>query len=214
MSTPERQSARARRRRHEHERQAVVFGVIIAGLAVVGVGALAVYTGAVDSPFDEPFYAPASDQSKLAVPCVPDETMPVPYADVHVNVLNASGDVGIARITGDLLTDRGFTVDSLGNADETLDFIEIATNAEGLPAAYTLAAQFETPAVVLDDRAEPTVDVLVGSGFSGLVEEESVGLEADTPLVNLAGCVPVDEITPRHLPTPEPTVQDDEAAEE
>ncbi|MEK8227446.1 hypothetical protein NKG05_17085 [Oerskovia sp. M15] len=33
-----------------HERQAVVFGLLVAFLAITGIGALAVYTGAVDAP--------------------------------------------------------------------------------------------------------------------------------------------------------------------
>ena len=41
-----------------HERQAVVFGLLIAALAVVGLGALAVYTGAIDAPFDRPLSSP------------------------------------------------------------------------------------------------------------------------------------------------------------
>ena len=45
--------ARALRRRHMRERQAVVFGVLLAALAVIGLGAAAVYTGSLSLPFVE-----------------------------------------------------------------------------------------------------------------------------------------------------------------
>jgi hypothetical protein len=42
--------ARTLRRRHMHERQAVIFGVLLAGLALAGLGAAAVYTGTLAVP--------------------------------------------------------------------------------------------------------------------------------------------------------------------
>ncbi|ROS78929.1 LytR C-terminal domain-containing protein [Cellulomonas sp. PhB143] len=205
MSTPERQTPRERRRRHEHERQAVVFGLIIAVLAVIAVGALAVYTGAVDPPFDKQFFAKDDARSQVQQPCIPDDTKPVPYEKVKVDVLNASGEIGVAKITGNMLTERGFTVVSLGNATQKLDYIEISSNKKTLAAAYTVAAQFDSPVIALDDRKAGTVSVTVGSDFQGMIDDDDVGLTADSTLKSVKGCVPVDEITPEHVPTPTPS---------
>ena len=49
MTDPDR--ARALRRRHVHERQAVIFGILLAILAVAGVSAAAIYTGNLNVPF-------------------------------------------------------------------------------------------------------------------------------------------------------------------
>ncbi|GII97819.1 LytR cell envelope-related transcriptional attenuator [Sediminihabitans luteus] len=189
-----------------------MFGVIIALLAVVGVGALAVYTGAIKSPFEREFYTAPSAIDSAVVVCPPEDALPVPYPDVKVEVVNASDRLGLAGIVGDVLADRGFDVVDVSNASQSLDYVEISTNVEGLAAAYTLAAQFEESAVVLDDRAEPTVSVAIGGDFEEFVPEDVVPLEAKTPLVAPAGCHPADAITPRHVPTPTPTASEAPAA--
>ncbi|WP_083371705.1 LytR C-terminal domain-containing protein [Paraoerskovia marina] len=217
MTTPQQPTARDRRRRREHERQALVFGILIAILAVIGVGSLAVYTGAVESPFNRGFTTIGESKDTLQQPCVPDETMPVSYKSVSVTVLNASGRTGIATITGDMLVDRGFQVAEVGNAldengnAEELPYTLVSSNAAGLAAAYTVAAQLTNSAVVLDDRPEPTVDVRVGANFDGLIPEDEVTLEADVPLTSPDQCTDVEDITPRHSPEPEPEATEEGA---
>ncbi|WP_448631846.1 hypothetical protein [Cellulomonas soli] len=87
---------RVLRRRHMHERQAVVFGVLLAGLAVAGVGAAAVYTdtinlGVFDRGFSSP--APTATTADQAV-CPPAGALPVSYDQITVTVLNGSGAAG------------------------------------------------------------------------------------------------------------------------
>lgn len=213
MTTPHQPTPRDRRRRHEHERQALVFGILVAILAVIGVGSLAVYTGAVDSPFDRGFTTTTQSKTTLQQPCIPADTMPAPYKSVSITVLNASGRPNLASITGDMLVDRGFAVSEVGNADE-LPYTLVTSNAAGLAAAYTVAAQFNNTAVVLDDRPEPTVEVSVGKSFEGLIAEDDITLESDVPLESPETCTPVDDITPRKspAPAPEPTETTDESA--
>lgn len=203
--------ARSVRRRRMHERQAVVFGLLIAALAVTGLGALAVYTGAIESPFDRPFTAPQETNPLADVPvaCAPDGALPVPTGDVHVTVLNASGtSEPLAGLNKDVLVERGFAVDAIGNApdldgdgqSDVMERTQIHFGAAGIPAAYTLAAHYAEPGLVLDAREDATVTLYIGEDFEDFVDPELVGIAADVPLESREGCVPAAEITPRPLP--------------
>lgn len=205
--------ARAVRRRRMHERQAVVFGLLIAALAVTGLGALAVYTGAIEAPFDRPFSTPeATDElADVPVPCLPDGTLPVPSGEVHVVVLNASGESEpLAGLNEDVLVERGFVVDAIGNApdldgDARPDVkarTQIHFGAAGLAAAYTLAAHYPEPGLVLDTREDATVTLYVGQDFDDIVDSELVGIAADVPLESREGCVPIEQVTPQPVPVP------------
>ncbi len=206
-------TARTERRRRMHERQAVVFGLLIAALAVVGLGALAVYTGAIEAPFDRPLSSPEAvdDLAHVEVPCLPEGTLPVATGDIQVNVYNASGkDAPLGRLNEDLLTSRGFAVISTGNApdldgdgkSDVMAQTQIHFGAAGLAQAYTLAAHYDDPGLVLDAREDATVDLYVGADFEDVVDPEFVGLSGDVPLESRAGCVAIEEITPQPLPVP------------
>jgi hypothetical protein len=205
--------ARSVRRRRMHERQAVVFGLLIAALAVAGLGALAVYTGAVDAPFARPFTTPEETDplADVEVPCLPDGTLPVPSGQVRVSVLNASGKrEPLAGLNEDVLVERGFVVDSIGNAPDLdgqdgpdiLERTQIHFGVAGIAAAYTLAAHYPEPGLVLDAREDATVTLYIGEDFDDVVDSELVGIAADVPLESREGCVPAEQITPRPLPVP------------
>ena len=103
---------RVLRRRHMHERQAVVFGVLLAGLALTGLGAVAVFTGALEVPgLARGFSSPSPEAgSLLVVPCPPTGAAPVPYAQITVSVLNGSTRSGLAAETAADLVERGFVI--------------------------------------------------------------------------------------------------------
>jgi hypothetical protein len=206
-------AARNVRRRRMHERQAVVFGLLIAALAVVGLGALAIFTGAVDAPFERALSSPevTDDLAEVDVPCLPEGVLPVPSSQVQVNVLNASGtDEPLGRLNQDVLRSRDFVVLGTGNApdldgDGEPDEVartQIHFGAAGVAQAYTLAAHYPEPGLVLDARQDATVDLYVGADFDDVVDPELVGLSAEVPLESRAGCVPIEQITPRALPVP------------
>ena len=71
-----------------------------------------------------------------------------------------------------------------------------------LAHAYTLAAHYPDPGLVLDARQDATVDLSVGADFEDVVDPELVGLSGEVPLESRPGCVPVEQITPRALPVP------------
>jgi hypothetical protein len=213
VTSPGLDQARVERRRREHERQAVVFGVLIAFLAVCGIFALAVYSGAISSPFNRPFNTVGvAEQETYPVPCLPavkgqpDGALPMAYSDVRIRVLNASGEgpggVGQTGLGGTYeaaLRERGFKVDEATNADKNLAYSELRFGKGGIVAAYTVAAHLPDVRLVLDDRRnrDRTVDLLIGAKWEAPLDNADVGISADTPLTNAEGCVPAAEIDPQ-----------------
>jgi hypothetical protein len=198
----EAQRQRALRLRHKHERQAVVFGAIIAGLVVAGLGAAAVYSGKIPSPFHRAFSTPtATVEAARATPCLPDGTLPVAYKDVSVRVLNGTDQAGLAGTVATAFKDRGFAVTGTGNFTPRplAGTARIVTGVPGLAAAYTVAAQVQDARVVLDGRADATVDLAVGTEFVGLIDPAAVTLSPDKPMTSATGCVPANKIV---LPKP------------
>jgi hypothetical protein len=207
-------AARQRRRRHTRERQAVVFGVLLGGLAVAAFGAAAVYTGNVSLPFlSRDFSSP--EPTGLAAedsPCPPEGATPVPYGQVSLNVLNGTARVGLAGDTAAALSQRGFTIAQQLNASQ-MGYSTYAGTAliqfgtQGVAAAYTVAAQFDTPQLVLDTRADASVDVVVGSSYNALVAASDVVLVADQPFAVPEGCIALDQVTPVPQATPPPATE-------
>lgn len=207
MTTPDDvRDARALRRRHKHERQAVIFGVLIAFLAVTGLAAVAVYTGTIDPPFDRGFSTKDVKQDEvLAQPCLPEGTPPVPYSNVSVNVLNATDRSGLASTAAASLGERGFVVASTGNTKVAVEGIRISFGTAGLASAYTLAAHFEGADLYYDTREDASVDVSLGSSFEALREVEAVQLDPTIPMTSREGCMAIEQITPQAIPTAEPS---------
>lgn len=219
MTSPGYDQARVERRRREHERQAVVFGVLIAFLAVCGIFALAVYSGAISSPFNRPFTTVgAAEQKTYPVPCLPavkgqpDGALPTAYSDVQVRLLNASEEIGLALAHETVLADRGFSIISMGNVPVQLQESEIRFGRKGIVQAYTLAAQFPEIRLVLDDRRDRKVDLLIGEEFEAPLDVEDVEVTADQPLRNAEDCVPSADIEPEKRIEPSATDDEDQPA--
>ena len=187
----------------------MVFGAIIASLVVAGLAAAAVYSGKIPSPFHRAFSTPsATVEATQATPCLPDGTLPVAYKDVSMRVLNGTDKSGLASTVGTALKDRGFTVTGTGNFTPRplAGTARVVTGVPGLAAAYTVAAHVQSARIVLDGRAEATVDLAVGTEFTGLIDLAAVTLSPDKPMTSAKGCVPADKIVvPKPSATPSPT---------
>ena len=189
---------RALRRRHMHERQAVVFGVLLATLAVAGLGAAAIFTDAISVPFlDKGFSSePSATARAQAVPCPPEGAKPVAYKKIKVTVYNGTQSPGLAGATGEALTERGFKVVGTENAPTSLDgTARITFGVKGVAAAYTLMAQLPDAQLRLDAREDATVDLIIGGDFTDLLPADDVKLEPKQPIEGLPDCVPFDQVT-------------------
>lgn len=206
MTSPEQQ--RALRRRRRRERQAVVFGSLVAGLAVVGLGAVASYTGAVELPFLEREFAsppPAAVADAAPAPCPAEGALPVAYSEVQVNVLNGADVPGLAGQTVEQLTARGFTTLTADNYPTTVGGTgQVLFGAQGVAAAYTLAAHLNEPILVLDLREDATVDLVLGTEFTALAPAEAVPLDPEVPLEGTPTCLPLEEALTSAVPAPAP----------
>lgn len=223
MSTdPSPDLARQRRRRRVRERQAVIFGVMLGAMAVAAFGAAAVYTGNLSLPFlSQDIASPAPTGLAAAnSPCPPEGALPVPYGEITVNVYNGTNRAGLAGETSTSLAGRGFVIGVQGNASDvgfsgTQDGTAlIQFGAQGAAQAYTVAAQFDSPRLVLDNREDASVDVIVGTSYNALVAAGDVVLAADQPFVAPEGCIPMDQVEPVAQPQPTAAAEGEEAPAE
>lgn len=203
--TPDRQQQL--RRRHTHERQAVVFGSILAGMALATLGAAAVYTDALDLPLlDREFSTKAAEPTAAApppAPCPPADALPVPYAEIQVRVLNGAGTSGLAGSVATELSGRGFGVSGADNYPTTLGSVaQIHFGAAGTAAAYTVAAQLDGEVLVLDQREDAGVDLVLGEAYTTLLDPATIVLDPATPLTGVEGCVPLEEALAEADPAP------------
>ena len=221
MSQTRPDPARALRRRRKHERQAVVFGSLIAALAIAGLGATAVYTGAMEMSFlDRDFTTPAPDPDTIvaAPPCLPADTLPVDPATTQIRVQNGTTRAGLAGRTQTDLQARAFVVIETGNYRPVgvTGTARIRFGATGIATAYTLAKHVPNALMVLDLRTDATVDLILGEDFETLVPAEEVAatLVATEPMVSPAGCVPLEDALTTAGPAPTPSAPPTEAPAE
>lgn len=207
MSTPDQaKRERAARRRHKQERQAVIFGVLIAFLAVSGLAAAAVYTGAIDPPFERGFTAKeSSDDKPTPQPCLAADTLPVPYSSITVRVLNGTKRPGLASSAADELIARGFVVETTGNAAKAYSGIQISFGAAGLASAYTLAAHLPDARFHYDDREDASLDLYLGESYTEFADLDAVLLDPAVAMASVEGCTVIESITPEPQATTAPT---------
>jgi hypothetical protein len=213
VTTPAEIAARKRklRRRHKRERQAVIFGAVLAGLATIGLGAAAVWTGSMESPVSRDWttISPSPTETVMTVPCVAAETLPVAYDDITVNVYNATSRPGLAGSVADLLGQRGFGIGETDNYSIKLRGVgRIGFGAQGVAAAYTLWAHIPGAVLAYDARTDASVDLALGGEYAQLVELDRVPLAADEPLEPAPGCVPLSEAEPLPAPARGVTAED------
>ena len=181
------------RRRHLLERQAVIFGGLIATLLALLLIGLAVWFGAVPAPVSVPFATPPPDDAAVAPPCPPSDARPVAYGEITINVYNGTTRGGLAAATAGELSNRGLKIGARANdpygryAGATL----IRAGAAGLAQAYTVAAIFPDAVVQLDVREDASVDVTLGGDYVAMRPPQEAELDPGQPLTAPAGCYTV-----------------------
>lgn len=143
----------------------------------------------------------------------PDKS-PVTYVQnntVEVAVLNGTNSVGFAKAVGEALQNRNFKVtqvSSLTTTDKTNKTDKKAGKAErttiyygksNIRGAYTLYANFPDAKLVMDNRQDALVSVVLGSTFNDLTKKESVPA-ADTKIKNIQGCTLPSKVDTAKLP--------------
>jgi len=191
----------------------VVFGVLLVAVIVVGLGALAMYLGVIESPFGREFSQPRADATTTP-PCLPraggddplndSEPYPIPYSEIDLRILNASNVAGLAHANATILERRGFEISEIGDFPGRLRYTELRFGERGIIAAYTVAAQFSSIRLVLDDREVETVDLVLGGVYEEPLAEDVVNLFPNVPMTNADDCLPANRLIP--LPGPSLTV--------
>lgn len=129
--------------------------------------------------------------------------MPVAYNAVQVNVLNGSTRIGLAGATATSLAARGFLV--LTTDDYPVGITspaQINFGQAGVAAAYSLASNLDNPVMVLDLRADATVDLVLGPDFTQLIDPAAVVLDPAAPIPAPEGCVPLEQALTTAAPAP------------
>jgi hypothetical protein len=126
-------------------------------------------------------------------PCItlaifPNEFLPAP-SDTNINVLNGSKRVGLATITAEIMGERGFQVGEITNFDEYVveASAEIHYGESAKDQAYLISLYVDGAVLVLDDRTDSTVDLIVGQNFRALQTNEQVEAEKMRPVASPSG---------------------------
>ncbi|WP_407992152.1 LytR C-terminal domain-containing protein [Kitasatospora sp. CMC57] len=120
----------------------------------------------------------AAPDAAPGVPSAPPSSTAVPQpAAVTVNIYNATAKAGLAARTAEEFKKRGFTIGKVGNAPATVEklpttTIQVISGPAGLGGATLLASEVTGATKSADTRVDPSVDVVVGDAFTGLLDPE------------------------------------------
>lgn len=124
-------------------------------------------------------------------PTVPPPTV-VPATQVKVNVFNATGRKGLAAEVATELHRRGFQIGTTANDPlkrNITGVAEVRASTAGKDAERTVAAHVGQVVAVPDQRKDPSVDLVLGASFKGLVPPpQAAAALAPTPAPRPSGC--------------------------
>ena len=127
-------------------------------------------------------------------PCVtlmvsPAESLPA-VARVRVNVLNGTKTPGLAGTTADTLRARGFTIKNVDNVSGNAQIPgvgELRFGPTGKASAQLLEYYFPGAVLKNDGRSKRVVDVVIGTGFTGVTDDATVAAKKASPTPSLSG---------------------------
>jgi hypothetical protein len=181
---------------HTRHRKRLVFLAMASGLVVVA--SLIYFTvGEIIFPAQtQGISSKISPQNDYPMPCL---TTPVDLVDpgeIHIRVLNGTTKGGFARAVSNALALRDYSVLPPDNAPEHVQETYIYYGVNTIAHAYQLAREFYDPVLVLDDREDYLIDVVIGSKFDNLVPVESVAAVGSGVLISSpSNCVTPESIT-------------------
>ena len=86
-------------------------------------------------------------------------------------MLNGTKFAGFAKAVSDALQNREFNAQTPGNYTKKVDRTMIVFGKNGVNQAYTVASNFSDAMLVMDDRQDQLVDVVVGATFDNLQDK-------------------------------------------
>ncbi len=146
----------------------VLIGLLVAAVLV----ALAIQRGEVDFGAAEPTSEPTAPSCPAG---------PFDYQDpsaITVNVYNSTTISGLADTAATQLRERAFAVADIGNRDVSRTGMTaiIVSGPDGAANAFTVQRTVPGSLYLNDNREDRTVDVVLGSGYSGIVPPEAVDI--------------------------------------
>ena len=178
-------------------RQTIVIGSLLAGMALVAVLAMGMWSGVVPVLY-EPGFSSATPKDPATPPvCPPSGAVSVELSSITANVYNGSETAGLAGDVAKTLSSAGVTVANTTNWPQGSydgDILITASNA-GLVNAYTMARAFTGNVTVqIDATADPTdttISVVLGSEYtSSILSDDAMRvLAAGESLIAPNGCV-------------------------
>ena len=194
---------REARKQYIRHRQRTVFTAVGAAMAVILVVAMLFFfhvfgLGRVGVPMQEPNYG-------VVAPCAQageDGTaVTVSAPSVTIRVLNGTEFSGFAQAVGKGLENRGFTLqsystyqDANGNGINNVERTTIYFGRNSINQAYTLNDNFTDALMVMDDRKDELIDVVLGATFKNLKDLHEVSAPG-SPIQDFATCQPADQMT-------------------
>ncbi|RBP97268.1 hypothetical protein CRD60_07755 [Bifidobacterium aemilianum] len=189
------------RKRYVRQRQTKVFSIVAAALVVVLIVACLFYFHVIRlsdhaNPQVQPNYG-------VTAPCASKDengnaAAYMQNSQVRVRVLNGTKFSGLARAVGDALTNRNFHLVSVSNyQSQKVERTTVRFGRNGIVQAYSLQGNFTDAVMVMDDRQDDLVDVIIGATFSDLQGKSKVPV-AGAAIKSIKGCQPVDNI--KNLP--------------
>ncbi|NEG55632.1 LytR C-terminal domain-containing protein [Bifidobacterium platyrrhinorum] len=194
---------REARKAYVRRRQKIVFSVTGAILVVVLIVASLFYTGVIN--VNQKAKTVTKPNYGVAVPCAAknEDGSAMKWSDnnsVILRVRNGTEFSGLAGAVSEALKDRQFDVRTVDNyTSSKVERTTIYFGVNAINPAYTVKEYIPDAVLVMDDRQDRLVDVVVGATFNNLNTEKQIKKDGDT-IKDFEGCKTVQEMQKAGLP--------------
>jgi hypothetical protein len=163
------------RSRTKRRRRMIAAAAVV--LLLVGVGAYGVVS-LVGSPAKASAAAGCDAKAKTDAASAKTAAVHLPTAaQITLNVYNSTDRHGLAASTANVLKQRGFTIGKVTNDPLKANLAvaaQIRGGASGSPAMRVVAAEVPGSQLQPDTRADGSVDLVLGTGFTALASPDQV----------------------------------------
>ncbi|MBT1181809.1 LytR C-terminal domain-containing protein [Bifidobacterium sp. CP2] len=194
---------REARKAYVRRRQQIVFSITAAILVVALVVSFLFYFRIID--VDEQVKKEEKPNYGVAVACAAknEDGSAMAWAEpatVPVRVLNGTSSMGLAGAVKEALTDRQFNVVLADNFTSTkVRRTTIYYGVNAINPAYTLNSYFTDAVMVMDDRQDRLVDVVIGATFNDFKTDAQLKKRGST-IKDFEGCKSAEAMQKAGLP--------------